>query len=240
MRYHRFLAEVRGRLPPETVTSGQISEGLDVDPTQVRKDLGSVRLRGRGRVGYDVDEVIGAIRKALGFDRTHPGIVIGAGHLGSALAAYRGFERYGIRIVAAFDRDPARIGQEVAGRAVLDIRTLRAYVTAERIRLAVLATPPEVSQEVADDLVAAGIRAIWNFAPVRLTVPEGVCVRDEHISVGAAHLTHHLTRLADPDVGGSPTANEITFTAPSPPLHLPPPMLHDGERTGQPGPGRRR
>ncbi|HZD05821.1 MAG TPA: redox-sensing transcriptional repressor Rex, partial [Longimicrobiales bacterium] len=150
MRYHRFLAEVRGRAPPPVVTSGRMAAALDIDPTQVRKDLGMIRARGRGRVGYDVDEVIGAIRGVLGFDRTHLAVLVGAGHLGGALMAYRGFARYGLRIVGAFDTDPHKVGRELAGCPIHDVRDMGSFLASHRIGLAILATPVAVSQRVAD------------------------------------------------------------------------------------------
>jgi redox-sensing transcriptional repressor len=188
-RYHRYLAEGRGPLTRGAVTSGEIATALDVDPTQVRKDLGAIGLRGRGRVGFDPDEVVGALRAALGFDRTHRAIVVGVGRLGGALLTYRGFARYGLKILAAFDTDPERVGREVAGCPVLHSRRMRRFVRRHGIGLAIVATPEDVAQRVVDRLVSAGVTAIWNFAPLKLRVPEGVDVRDEHISVGLSHLT---------------------------------------------------
>ncbi len=195
MRYHRYLTESRGRDAPEAVTSAEMAEALDIDPTQVRKDLGSVGLRGQGRVGFRADDVVHAIRHALAFDQIHLAIVVGAGHLGGALMAYPGFARYGLRIVAAFDNDKDKVGQEMAGCSgcvVRHSRGMKAFVTRHKIRLAILATPASVSQKVADRLVDAGVTAIWNFSPTRLTVPEGVFVRNEHISLGMAELAYHL------------------------------------------------
>jgi len=192
MRYHRFLAETRARKAPPTVTSAEIAKALDIDPTQVRKDLGAIGLRGTGRVGFDAGDVVHRIREYLAFDRTHLAILVGAGHLGGALMAYTGFARYGLRVVAAFDADQSKTGQVIAGCTVRSTKGMRAFIQRHRIRLAVLATPASVSQKVADRLVAAGITAIWNFSPIRLTVPHGVFVRNEHISLGLAELAFHL------------------------------------------------
>jgi redox-sensing transcriptional repressor len=190
-----------------------------VDPTQVRKDLAEIRLRGRGRVGYDPDEVITAIRRVLGFDRTHLAVLVGAGHLGAALAAYRGFAKYGLRIVAAFDCDPDKVGRDLAGCPVQHTDRLGAVIAEHGIRLAILTTPVEGTQELADRLVAAGVRAIWSFAPVRLTVPPGVRVRSEHISVGLSELTHHLAEGGDET--GPP--RDLPTTRPFRPASPPPP-----------------
>lgn len=193
MRYHRFLTEGRGRKVSPTVTSAEIATALDIDPTQVRKDLGAIGLRGTGRVGFDAADVVRRIREVLAFDRTHLAILVGAGHLGGALMAYTGFARYGLRIVAAFDSDDTKTGQEIAGCTVRSVRGMRPFIQRHRIRLAVVTTPASVSQKVADRLVAAGITAIWNFSPVRLTVPSGVFVRNEHISLGLSELAFHLS-----------------------------------------------
>lgn len=194
MLYHRLLSEEKERGMPETITSAEIAETLDIDPTQVRKDLAAIGLRGKGRVGFDAGEVFAGIRRALGFDQTHLAILVGAGHLGGALVAYRGFARYGLRIVAAFDEDPAKIGQEIAGCPIRHIKTMDEFVVRHQIRLAILATPAAVAQQVVNRLVRAGVRAIWNFAPTHLKVPPDVCLRDEHISLGFAQVAHYLAR----------------------------------------------
>ena len=193
MLYHRFLSERGGRRALTTVTSGQIAEALDVDPTQVRKDLGSIGLRGRGRVGFNATEVVNTIRQVLGFDRTHLAVLVGVGHLGGALIAYRGFAQYGLHIVAAFDKDTSKTGREMACCPVRSTRGMTSFVKRHQIHLAILAVPADVAQRVADRLVGAGIRAIWNFAPTRLSVPEGICVRDEHISLGLSQLAYRLS-----------------------------------------------
>lgn len=192
MLYHRFLTEEHERTGSPTVTSAEIAESLDIDPTQVRKDFGAIGLRGKGRVGFDAADAIAAIRQVLGFDQTHLAILVGVGHLGGALLAYEGFARYGLRVVAAFDTDADKVGQEIAGCPVRAAKGMRDFVLRHQIRLAIIATPAPVAQKVADRLVAAGVQAIWNFAPVRLTVPGRVCLRNEHISLGLAELAHHL------------------------------------------------
>ena len=192
MRYYRIVCELMVKEPCQAVTSAQIAEALDIDPTQVRKDFGAIGLQGVGRVGFDSCEICRAIRSTLGFDQEYETVLIGAGHLGSALLAYSGFARYGLRIMAAFDNDQSRIGSEIAGCTIKSTMLMKSYVEGRKIRVAILTTPAEVSQELTDRLVSAGVKAIWNFSPVRLTAPPGVLVRDEHISVGLAEITYHL------------------------------------------------
>jgi len=183
MRYYRFLSETTARKPVQTITSAQIAEALDIDPTQVRKDFGAIGLLGIGRVGFDVCEVCRAIRVVLGFERRYNAILIGAGHLGTALLAYSGFARYGLYIIAAFDNDKRRIGSKIAGYTIKPTRELKPFIRKRDIRLAILTTPADVAQELTERLVSAGVKAIWNFTPTRLTVPQGVLVRNEHISM---------------------------------------------------------
>jgi redox-sensing transcriptional repressor len=190
--YYRLLSEWTGRTSVRTVTSAQIGEPLDIDPTQVRKDLSAIGAVGMGRVGFDVCEVCRAIRVVLGFDARYEAVLIGAGHLGGALLAYSGFATYGLHIVAAFDNEKCRIGVRVGGCTIKPMKALKPFVNRHKIRVAVLTTPAEVSQQITDRLVSAGVKAIWNFAPTSLSVPSGVLVRNEHISRGLSEIAYHL------------------------------------------------
>lgn len=201
MRYSRFLAELAASGPVETVTSSQIAEALEIDPTQVRKDLGAIGLQGMGRIGYEACEVCRAIRNTLGFDQEYEAVLIGAGQLGSALLAYSGFHRYGLRIVAAFDNDDRRVGRKIAGIVVRATKELTTFIKRRKIGLAILTTPAEVSQKLADRVAAAGVKAIWNFSPARLTAPEGIFVRNEHISMGLSQIAYHLKQRAEEEAG---------------------------------------
>jgi redox-sensing transcriptional repressor len=175
-----------------TITSAQIAQGLDIDPTQVRKDFSAIGLVGIGRVGFDVCEVCRTIRIVLGFEEKYEAVLIGTGHLGGALLTYSGFERYGLHIVAAFDNDKRRIGKKIAGCTIKSMRIMKPFIKSHKIRLAILTTPAEVAQELTDRLVSAGVKAIWNFAPTRLKVPSDVLVRNEHISMGLSQIAYHL------------------------------------------------
>ena len=192
LSYYRLLSEWTARKPVQTVTSAQIGKALDIDPTQVRKDLGAIGAIGMGRVGFDVCEVCRSIRVALGFDHGYEAVLIGAGHLGGALLAYSGLARYGLQIVAAFDNDKRRIGRRVRGFTIKPMRALKPFIKRHKIRLAILTTPVVVSQQLTDRLASAGVKAIWNFAPTSLVVPPGVLVRNEHISRGLSEIAYHL------------------------------------------------
>jgi redox-sensing transcriptional repressor len=213
MRYYQLLSECPARGQARTVTSGRIAESLDIDPTQVRKDFAAIGLLGLGRVGFDMDEICRAIQHALGFNHHHGAILVGAGHLGSAILAYQRFTRYGLHFLAAFDSDPRKVGRRIKGCTVRPMRALRPFVRRHGVRLAVVTTPADVAQRVIDRLAAAGVVAIWNFAPTHPTAPAGVLVRNEHISLGLSEITHHLqrqpevptrARTAGPHDAGSP------------------------------------
>ncbi len=155
----------------------------------------AIGLVGIGRVGFDILAVCRAIRVVLGFDREYEAVLVGTGHLGTALAEYSGFARYGLRIVAAFDNDQNRVGGEIAGCKIRSTMLMKSCIRKGNIRLAILTTPAEASQGLADRLVSAGVKAIWNFSPTRLTVPSDVLVRNEHISIGLSQIAYHLKQM---------------------------------------------
>jgi redox-sensing transcriptional repressor len=195
MRYYRYLSEFTARRNVDTITSAQLGAVLHIDPTQVRKDFGAIGLMGISRVGYEVCEVCRAIRLVFGFDQPYSAVLIGAGHLGNALLSYPGFVRYGLRIEAAFDSDPKKAGRVIAGVPVKGMRSLKPFIRKHQIRMAILTTPVGVSQAIADRVVSAGVKALWNFSPTRLSVPKDVLIRNEHISLGLAQVAYHLNRL---------------------------------------------
>jgi redox-sensing transcriptional repressor len=192
IRYYRYLAEMAGDRSASTVTSSRIGAALDVDPSQVRKDFGAVGLVGMSRVGYDTCEACRAIRTVMGFDRPYTGILVGAGKLGGAILTSPELDRYGLRIVAAFDRDPFKVGRHIEGLTILPLRALTSYVVEYQIRLAILTIPPAAAQPLADLLVSCGVEAIWNFTPARLEVPRGVLVRNQRLTAGLGEIAYHL------------------------------------------------
>jgi len=158
----------------ETTSSSQLGQRLGFTDAQVRKDLAHFGHFGHPGIGYRCDELVGAIRKILGTDREWRVALVGVGNLGRALLGYRGFARQGFRIIAAFDAEPAKIGTQIEGVHVYDTSQLGEVLAQLRIELGLVAVPAPQAQSVADQLVAAGVGGIVNFAPVTLTVPEGV------------------------------------------------------------------
>lgn len=182
-----FLAADR-----RTVSSSQLGAALGLSAAQVRKDLAYFGQFGQPGVGYRVADLMGRVRHILGTDRTWNVLLAGVGNLGQALMAYRNFRKKGFRIVAAFDNDPAKLGQPVPALDGLRIQPLAQIApTVDRldIRLAALCVPAPAAQPVADALVAAGVKGLLNFAPVSLTLPP-------HVALIAVDLASHLEQLA--------------------------------------------
>lgn len=172
-----------------------IAEELELEPIQVRKDLAVTGIIGKPRIGFPVDELIDAINTFLDWNTRHAAIIVGAGHLGSALMGYAEFPRHGLYIVAAFDADPAKIGGTINGVPIYSIHELTQKLNDTGARLAVLAVPSPFAQEVADRLVESGITAIWNFTNVKIKVPAEVVVQKEDLSSGYAVLSVKLRTM---------------------------------------------
>jgi redox-sensing transcriptional repressor len=171
------------------VSSGQLGESLGVTDAQVRKDLAALGNLGHPGIGYATEELITAIRRALGIDREWNVVLVGVGNLARALLRYRGFQQRGFRVVALFDADESLIGQRVDGLEVYPPERLASVVAATGAELGLLTVPSESAQAVADALVAAGIRGVLNFAPVVLRLPAGV-------SLVSVDLTVQMEQLA--------------------------------------------
>jgi len=183
----------------DTVSCTHIAEQLMLDPTQVRKDIEATGLVGKPKVGYSVHSLIGAIEKFLGWDRLSDAFLVGAGNLGAALLGYTRFSRYGLNIVAAFDIAPAKIGGRIQGREVLPLDKLSNLARRMHVAVGIITTPAEVAQTVANLMVAGGIRAIWNFAPVILDVPKDVIIENVSLASSLAVLSSRLARRREAD-----------------------------------------
>lgn len=190
--YLRFLEEFEDQ-GIETVSSKALAGRGGTTSAQVRKDLSFFGSFGKRGLGYSVPELAGRLRTIIGLGHRYPLALIGAGKIGSALVQHRGFAERGFDIAAIFDRDPEKIGQPWNGHAVRDISELEAALTAEPVEIAVITTPADAAQEVADRLVALGVKAILNFAPVKLDVPEDVTVKTVNLALELEVLSYALT-----------------------------------------------
>jgi redox-sensing transcriptional repressor len=189
--YLQFLDEC-GREGLATVSSGALAERGGASPAQVRKDLSFFGSFGRRGVGYSVPLLAGRLREILGLVHRYRVVLVGAGRIGAALAAYPGFRARGFDVVAVYDVDPAVIGTAVDGLVVRSGDQLEADLEARAADIAVIATPASAAQGVADRLVRAGVRGLLNFAPVTLTVGAGVTVSEVNMALELEALSYAL------------------------------------------------
>lgn len=195
--YLRRLEEVL-RDGASRVSSGTLGESLGLPDTQVRKDLAALGRLGQPGIGYDVADLIGAIRAALGIDRDWSAALVGVGNLARALLRYNGFVDRGFRIVALFDADPAKVGQSVDGLLIHPPGRMPEVIAEAGAELGILTVPAPGVQNVADDLIAAGVRGLLNFAPGVVRVPAGVSVVNVDLTVQLeqlAFLVHLATTM---------------------------------------------
>jgi len=179
-----------------TVTSTMVAEALGLNSIQVRKDLALVSsVSGRPKTGFAIQELIVDVRNFLGYDRASEAILVGAGGLGAALIGYTGFADYGLHIVAAFDSNPSLIGRSYNGVSILSVEEMPAFIQENNILMGIITVPKGAAQSVCDIMTDAGVRAVWNFAPVHLAVPQGVALRNEDMAASLAVLSKDLSRL---------------------------------------------
>ena len=181
----------------ENVSSRRLAHDLAVDASQIAKDLSFINIKGKTRIGYDVIELEEALQSFLGFGRSHNALMAGVGSLGAALMRDSGLQRYGLDIVAGIDSDPRVAGTEIAGIPVFFPNELPSIVKRLDIRIGIIAVPVEEAQSVADRLVGAGIKALWNFTPRRIRVEKGVVVTNTSIY---SHLAVMYNRLGNMDL----------------------------------------
>ena len=188
-----YLAYLKS-LPDGTATyisATALANALGMGEVQVRKDLASVSDGGRPKIGYLREQLIDDISSFLGYDNATDAILIGAGKLGQALLGYGGFEAYGLNILAAFDAAPVA-NQTEDGKPIYHISLLESFCNTHNVRMGIITVPAEHAQDVCNMLIDNGIKAIWNFAPVHLDVPERILVQNENMATSLAVLSMHL------------------------------------------------
>lgn len=174
------------------MSSTRISKEINIDASQIAKDLSYVNISGRTRVGYEIDTLIEVLESFLGFTRTHKAFLFGVGSLGGALLHDTGLHHFGLSIVAAFDVDPRLVGTEVNGVPIYHTEEFEQRMQEYGVQIGVLTVPINIAQAVTDTMVAGGIRAVWNFTPFRIRVPEGIVVQNTSLY---AHLAVMFNRL---------------------------------------------
>jgi len=177
-----------------SVSSQELGDRINVTAAQIRKDLSYFGEFGKQGIGYDVEKLLNHIERILGLTQEWPVALVGVGHLGEAIARYEGFRKQGIRIAALFDADPKKIGTTINDMTVQDDSQLRQVIAAQAVRLAIIAVPATRAQDVANQLVEAGVRAILNYAPIVIQVPEHVWVRYIDPVAVLHSMTYYLAR----------------------------------------------
>jgi len=190
-QYLRILKDLE-KQDVETVSTTFLAQELNIEPIVVRKDIASTGAEGKPRIGFTTKEAIKKIEHFLGWDNVTEAFLVGAGNLGSALMGYQGFQNHGLKIIAAFDKDDKKIGQEIHGIKVLSMEKLPNLAKRMHIHIGVICVDAEHAQEVSDIMVEAGIKAIWNFTPVKLKTPDDVVSQKEDLSSGLAVLSVKL------------------------------------------------
>ncbi len=189
--YLRMLREMRETGQPYA-SGAVVARELNLDPIVVRKDMAITGVIGRPRLGFPVEELIAAIETFLGWSNTTDAFLCGVGSLGRALLGYDGFKQHGLRIIAAFDTDPAKIDTHERGVRIFPLAKMPAMIKRMHVQLGILTVPTDAAQSVADTMIEAGIRGIWNFSPVKLTVPERIVIQRVDLASSLAVLSHRL------------------------------------------------
>ncbi len=174
------------------VSSTQISKEINIDASQIAKDLSYVNISGRTRVGYNIDALIEVLESFLGFTNMHKAFLFGVGSLGAALLRDSGLHHFGLEIVAAFDVNPELVGKDLNGIPIFHSDDFEAKMKEYDVNIGVLTVPINIAQEITDKMVDGGIKAVWNFTPFRIRVPENIVVQNTSLY---AHLAGMFNRL---------------------------------------------
>ncbi len=196
-RYLCFLRNVEA-VDQQCVSAERIAAALNIEPDRVRQDIAVLGVTARAGVGFVVVELMNAIERYLGWDNITDALLVGAGRLGAALAGYTGFAQYGMNIAAVFDIDDHKVGQTLSGKKVHHFDRIVSVAQETHAHMGIIAVPNEAAQEIANVLVLAGIRAIWNFAPVRINVPPNIVVETTDLAAGLAVLSRKLADALNP------------------------------------------
>lgn len=195
--YLRYLKKI-DKQDVETVSCTAIADGLHLNSVQVRKDIALVSsVAGKPKKGFVTKELIADLEKFLGYDNNHDAIIVGVGGLGKALIGYASFSNYGLNIAAGFDVNDSVIGTFINKKPILSMDKMPELVKRLNIKIGIIAVPAASGQLVADQMVAAGIKAIWNFANTHLAVPDNVALKNEDLAASLALLSMQLKNFAE-------------------------------------------
>jgi len=191
--YYCYLKDKAEKDNIEFISSTTIANSLHLNSIQVRKDMAFVsQTAGKPRKGFEIKSLINDIENYLGYNNVNEAIIVGIGRLGHTLLAYNGFQNYGLHIVAGFDNDSDLVGIKVSDHPIFPMDKLYSIINRLQINIGIITVPAEHAQEICNMMVKAGIKAIWNFAPIHLEVPEGILVQYENLAVSLAKLSKEL------------------------------------------------
>ena len=190
-KYYRYLSELEAA-GIERVSSSRMSTDMNLNASQIRRDLNCFGGFGQQGYGYQVTRLKQEIMKILGIGSSYKAVIVGAGNIGQALLKYRHFDEEGYHIVAVFDAEPALIGREVGSLTVRPMSELADFMRQNVVDIGIIAVPKNYAQQLADDLVSMGVRGIWNFAPVDVDARKGISVENVHLSDSLYILSYHM------------------------------------------------
>ena len=195
--YHRCLEKLIeniDKVKPKYISSPEIAEMTGINSAQIRKDLAYFGEFGKRGIGYPLIDLSRELKKILGLDRKWSVIIAGAGNLGKALVKYKGFQKRGFIIKGIFDNNPSKIGKKLDHIFIYDIKEIEKFIQAENINIGILVVPADSAQEVADKMVAGGVKAILNFAPVHIVLPPEIKIHNVDLSIEFEGLTYYLSQ----------------------------------------------
>ncbi|AJG97023.1 MULTISPECIES: redox-sensing transcriptional repressor Rex [Clostridium] len=190
-KYHRYLEELM-KNEVDRISSKELGEKIGFTASQIRQDLNCFGDFGQQGYGYNVKELYTQISAILGLDRGYEAALVGAGNIGQAVSNYSRFENLGFKITAIFDANPKLIGMKIRDVEIMDIDEMESVLEEHKIDIGIICVPRKNAQVVADELIRGGVRAIWNFAPVDLVVPDHVKVENVHLSESLLTLIYLL------------------------------------------------
>lgn len=176
------------------ISSPAIAKALGLNEVQVRKDLAAIKSGGRPRTGFLLEKLIADLDAFLGYGNVSEAVIAGVGHMGRALLSYDGFDSYGLNIIVGFDTDEKVIGTEIGGKKILHLDKMVGLCKRMHVNIGIITVPTEHAQAICDLMIEGGILAIWNFAPVKLNVPEHILVHNEDMASSFAVLSKHLKK----------------------------------------------
>ena len=192
--YYRILKDALEQ-HEEFISSAELGRRAKVSPQNVRKDLAFLPEQGQAGIGYSILSLANCLEDTLGLLKSKDAVIVGVGNLGKALMLYQGFKKSGIQIVVAFDNDPKKMGEKIGKIPIMPIEKISNLVRRMNLKIGIITTPADTAQETADLLVEGGCKAIWNFTPTMLKVPDDVMVRNEDLSVGIMVLSHYVESM---------------------------------------------